>query len=167
MPSPSHAVTVALATRRLLRIALLFGLTGSLVALATALQQAADVGIVVLAAAWSGAWAIASARPQLVIPILQQWRWTTVLVAVLSIATIVASGGFDSLLKAEANWLAWAAPVLLGTSASLAVAAILSGGLLTAFLLEGMSLEATGRRTIATGRMAPSRSEPASRLVGA
>jgi hypothetical protein len=135
-------LAIEIATRRLLRVALLFGLTGSLVALVTTLQQAAGLATVVLAAAWSLAWASVSVRPQLIIPVLRQWCWTIVLVAGLSTATILGSGGFDSLLKAEANWLAWAAPVLLGTGASLAVAAILSGGLLAAFLLDGMSLQA-------------------------
>ncbi len=142
MTSPSHALVIEVATWRLLRIASLFGLTGSLVALATTLQQAAGLGTVLLALAWSLAWGMAAGRPDLIMLVLQQWGWTTVLVAGLSMATILASGGFDSLLKAEANWLAWAAPVLLGTSASLAVAGILSSGLLAAFLLDGMSLQA-------------------------
>lgn len=146
MTSSPHALAIEVATRRLLRVALLFGLTGSLVALGTTLQQGIRLTTTVLALAWSIAWASASARPQLAIPVLRRWRWTTVLVAGFSTATIVASGGFDSLLKTEANWLAWAAPVLLGTAASLSVAAILSSGLLAAFLLDGMSLQ-----TILTG----------------
>jgi DNA-binding CsgD family transcriptional regulator len=136
----SHALAIEVATRRLLRVALLFGLTGSLVALVTTLQQSAGLATVVLAAAWSLTWASASVRPQILIPVLRQWRWTMVLIAGLSTATILGSGGFGSLLKAEANWLAWAAPVLLGSGASLAVATILSGGLLAAFMLDGMSL---------------------------
>jgi len=142
MAGSAHAQAIELATPRLLRLAMLFGLTGSVVALMTTLQQAAGAGTILLAIVWSLAWASASVRPQLVIPILRHWRWTTVLVAGTSLMTILASGGFDSLLKAEANWLAWAAPVLLGTAASLAVAAVLSGGLLAAFLLDGMSLQA-------------------------
>lgn len=142
MTTPSHAEAIEAATHRLLRIALLFGLMGSVVALVTTLQQSAGPVAVTLAAAWSLTWVAASIRPQLAIPVLRHWRWTVVLVAGLSVGTIMVTGGFDSLLKAEANWLAWAAPVLLGTGASLAVAAILSSGLLLAFLLGGMSLSA-------------------------
>lgn len=142
MTSLPHALAIEVATRRLLRVGLLFGLIGSLVALATTLQQRAGVTTVGLALAWTAAWASASARSELVLPVLRQWRWATVLIAGLSTVTILASGGFDSLLKAEANWLAWAAPVVLGRWASLGVAAILSGGLLAAFLLDGMSVQA-------------------------
>ena len=140
MTSAEHVPVIEVATRRLLRVAMVFGLTSSVVALVTTLQQQSSAGTVALAAAWTFTWAVASIRPQLAVLVLRRWRWSTVLVAGLSAATILASGGFDSLLKTEANWLAWAAPVLLGTSASLAVGAILSGGLLTALLLNGMSL---------------------------
>jgi len=141
MTATSHALTVELATRRLLRVGLLLGVAGSLVALFTTIQQHTGVTAVALAIAWTIGWSVGAARPELVIPLLRWWRWTVVLVAGASLGTILASGGFDSLLKAEANWLAWAAPVVLGTSASLSVAAILSAGLLSAFLLDGMSLE--------------------------
>jgi len=143
--SSSHAAAIESATRRLLTIAALFGLTGSLVALVTAVTQLAAVGTVGLAVTWVSVWIAASIRPQLLIRLLRP-RWTVTLVAAASTVTIVATGGFDSLLKTEANWLAWAAPIVLGTAASLRVAAILCSGLLVAFLLDGMSLP-----TIATG----------------
>jgi DNA-binding CsgD family transcriptional regulator len=127
------------ATHRLLRMALLFGLVASIIALATTLLQPAGLTTVALAAAWTAAWGIASARPHAVVVAFAHWRWTMIVVAGLGSATIVASGGFNSLLKTEAEWLAWAAPVLLDTGASLAVAAVMSGGLLTALLAAGMA----------------------------
>lgn len=140
MTSPSQTLVVEVATERLLRVALLFGLAASIVALLTTLQAAAPVSTVLLAFAWSAAWAAGAAKPDAVVGLLRRWHWSVPVVVGLSIVTTLASGGFDSLLKAEANWLAWAAPVVLGTSASLVIAALLSTGLLTAFLLDGMSL---------------------------
>jgi DNA-binding CsgD family transcriptional regulator len=137
---PRHALTIEVATRRLLRVATLFGVTASLVALLVTLQRGSELALVGLAVAWSAAWAGASAWPKVMISVLRHWRWTTALVAGASTTTILASGGFNSLLKTEADWLAWAAPVLLDTVASLAVAAILSTGLLASFLLAGQSL---------------------------
>lgn len=143
VPSAPNAVAIEMATERLLRVAMLFGLAGSLVALATTVQQGASLATLLLALIWTLTWTALGSRPRLVIPILRRWRWAIPIVAVTSAATILATGGFDSPLKAEANWLAWAAPVLLGARASLAVAAILSSGLLSALLLTGVSLAAT------------------------
>ena len=140
MSSPEHALAVETATRRLLRVALLFGLGGSIVALVTTVQHRPAAGSVAVGTAWCAAWAAGAVRPEAVAWLLLRWRWTTPLVAAASVGTILASDGLDSLLKTEANWLAWAAPVVLGTAASLAIAAILSTGLLTAMLLGGRSL---------------------------
>ena len=123
------------------QVALLFGLGGSLVALVTTLQAGGPATTVLLALAWTSAWLAGAFHPEAAIWLLGRWRWTVPLVTGLSVLTILASDGFDSLLKAEANWLAWAAPVVLSTRrACLAIAGMLSGGLLTAFVLDGMSL---------------------------
>jgi DNA-binding CsgD family transcriptional regulator len=142
MTSPGHALAIEVATRRQLRVAMLFGLTSSLIVLFTTLQRPAGLSTIILAAAWSLTWAATSARPELIDPVLRHWPLTMPLIASASTATILASGGFSSLLKTDAEWLVWAAPVLLDAGASLAVAAVLSSGLLAAFLLNGMSLAA-------------------------
>lgn len=139
--SPEHLEAIELATRRLLRLAALLGLTSSAVGLFTTLAQGSSIAML-LALAWATAWAIAAVRPQVIVLLLRHWLWTTPIIAGLSAITIRVSGGFDSLLKTEANWLAWAAPIALGTAASIAVASMLSTGLLVAFMLNGMSLEA-------------------------
>lgn len=136
-----HGDAIEAATVRLLRLAALLGLTSSVVALFTTLAQGFSIAVL-LAVVWTAAWTVAAMRPQIIGSVLRPWLRTTPIIAGLSAATILVSGGFDSLLKTEANWLAWAAPIALGTAASIAVASMLSTGLLIAFMLNGMSLEA-------------------------
>lgn len=136
----SFDATVGEATIRLLRIVLAFGLGNSFASFAVAGLSGGSALTLILGGAWLLLWSVAVAIPSAVAPLLRDHAPSFIAVTcAVSSATILLTGGFDSFLKTEANWLVWAATVVLSTRAVLAIASALSTSLLVSLLVTGMA----------------------------
>ena len=129
------------ATVRLLRIALAFGFANAFASIAVAGASSASAVTLILGMVWLLLWGVAVAFPSAVYRLLEKFTWYTVIaVCAGSLATILVTDGFDSYLKTEANWMAWAATVVLTTRMVLAVASLISASLLASLLVSRMTI---------------------------
>lgn len=129
------------ATVRLLRIALAFGFANAFASIAVAGASSASAVTLILGMVWLLLWGVAVAFPAVVYRLLEKFTWYTVIaVCAGSLTTILLTDGFDSYLKTEANWMAWAATVVLTTRMVMAVASLISASLLASFLVSGMTI---------------------------
>lgn len=127
----------------LMRVALAFGLTNALVPLIGVVLSGKPPLTVALAIAWVAAWCAAIVRPLALRALLEpprtRWAFAAACVAATG-ATILLSGGIDSPLKNGANWVGWAATVVLAPRVALLFGALLGAGTCGALLISGPPL---------------------------
>lgn len=138
--APLFTDVVESATIGLLRVAVVFGLTSSLVLLVMAALGGHALSILVTIG-WSVIWAAALIWPHaLAWSIREHSGLFTLSLSLLSAAAIVATGGIESVSIVEANWFVWAASIVASTRVVVVLACSLSASHFVAFLLSGMPL---------------------------
>lgn len=146
----------------LMRIALAFGLLNACVPLLVAIVGREPPLTVALGIAWVLAWWIAILRVQTLRSILVHptARWLlAVLCAAATATTIHLSGGLESPIANGANWIGWAATVVVSWRTALGMSGVLSAGTTFAFLLDRGSVSALlqpdDRYVVVTGMFNP------------
>ncbi len=127
----------------LIRIALAFGLANAVVPFLLQVASPDDPTSLGLAFAWVVAWGIAVLNPHRLLALLQRdrTRWAVAVIGGgATLLTIVATGGLDSPVKTGANWLGWAATVVVPARTALVFASVLSVATTGSFVLSGTAL---------------------------
>ena len=146
----------------LVRIALAFGLADAGVPFLLLLIGGGDRTELLFGFGWTFGWALAVIYARVLLDLLDRLP-TRLLLAIMAgaatVLTVSATGGLDSPLKTGGNWLGWATTVVASARASLAVAAICSTALTTAFVVSGATwsqlAEGPDRYIVVTGILNP------------
>lgn len=123
-----------------MRVAVVFGLTSSLVLLVMA-ALGGDTLSILVTIGWSVIWAAALLRPNTLAWLIREHAGSfTLSLSFVSAAAIVLTGGIESVSIVEANWFVWAASIVASTRVVLVLACSLSASHFAAFLLSGMPI---------------------------
>lgn len=126
------------ASLRLMRIALGFGLACTGLVLAGAIASGKGTTTILIATCWLIAWALATAFPAVVWEMLEHHFFAlTSGVAIASALGVAFTGGIDSPLPIDANWIVWAASVVVTVRKVLSLSLAIAASHLAGFLLGG------------------------------
>ncbi len=128
-----------------MKIALSFGLLNAVMPLVVAAVAGKPPLTLALGAGWVGAWLVAIALVNPLRRVLADPVGRSVLFATCAAATgatILSTGGTQSAVANGANWLGWAATVVVARGTALRLSVVLSLGTTLAYLIEQGSVRA-------------------------